>query len=79
MSQVAEALSVFDAEGEQAAVGATVEGCAEAPEALLSSRVPYLKDDVVAVHLQLLVEELYANGVEEVRIELVGDITVHER
>lgn len=78
VGQVVEALSVVHAEGEQAAVGAAVERRAEAAEALLTRRVPDLQSDVVAVHLQLLVEELHADGVEEVRIKLVGDVAVHE-
>jgi len=79
VGQVAEALPVVHAEGEQAAVGAAVERRAEAAEALLARRVPDLQGDVAAVHLQLPVEELHADGVEEVRVELVGDVAVHER
>lgn len=66
VSQVAKTLSIIQAEGEQAAVGATVKRCAEAAEAFLTRRVPNLQRDLLAVHFQLLVEELHANGVEEV-------------
>lgn len=79
VSQVAKALPVVQAEGEQAAVGAAVERRAEAAEALLTRRVPDLQRDLLAVHLQLLVEELHADGVEEVGVEFVGDVSVHER
>lgn len=79
VSQVAKTLSVVQAEGEQAAVGAPVERRAQAAEALLSRRVPDLQRDLLAVHLQLLVEEFHANGVEEVRVKLVGYVAVHER
>lgn len=77
--QVAKALSIVQAEGEQAAVRAAVEGRAEAAEALLARRVPDLQRDLLAVHLQLLVEELHADGVEEVRVKFVGDVAVHKR
>lgn len=79
VGQVAEALAVVQAEGEQAAVGAAVERRAEAAEALLPRRVPDLQGDAPPVHLQLLVEELHPDGVEEVRVKLVGDVAVHER
>lgn len=79
VSQVAETLSIVQAEGEQAAVRAPVEGRAEAAEALLARRVPDLQRDPLAVHLQLLVEEFHADGVEEVRVEFVGYVAVHER
>lgn len=78
VGQVAEALSVIKAEGEQAAVRAAVERRAEAAEALLTRRVPDLESDVVAVHLQLLVQEFHTNGVEKVRVKLIGNIAVHE-
>lgn len=76
--QVLETLSVVQAEGEQAAVGAAVERRAEAAETLLTRRVPDLQGDAAPVHLQLFVQELHAYGVEEVRVELVGDVSVHE-
>lgn len=79
VSQVAEALPVVEAEGEQAAVRATVERRAEAAEALLAGCVPDLQGDVLAVDLELLVQELHADGVEEVRVKLIGDVAVHER
>ena len=78
VGQVVEALAVVHAEGEQAAVGAAVEGRAQAAEALLPRRVPDLQRHRAPVHLQLLVEELHADGVEQVRVELVGDVAVHE-
>lgn len=79
VSQVAKTLSIVQAEGEQAAVGAPVERRAEAAEALLTRRVPDLQRDLLAVHLQLLVEEFHADGVEEVRVKFVGYVAVHER
>lgn len=78
VSQVAKTLSIIQAEGEQAAVGAAVKRRAEAAEAFLTRRVPDLQRDLLAVHLQLPVEELHANGVEEVRVKFVGYIAVHE-
>lgn len=77
--QIVEALSVVQTEGEEAAVRAAVERRAETAETLLARSVPDLQGDVVPVHLQLFVEELHTDGVEEVRVELVGDVAVHER
>lgn len=77
--EVVEALAVVHAEGEQAAVGAAVEGRPQAPESLLTRRVPDLQRDRAAVHLQVFIEELHADGVEEMGVELVCDVAVHER
>ncbi|TRZ00073.1 hypothetical protein DNTS_004631 [Danionella cerebrum] len=65
VGEVLKALGIIYAEGEQAAVGATVERCPQAAKPLLTSRVPNLKRDRAAVHLQVFVEELHADGVEE--------------
>ena len=78
VAHVQKTLAVVHAEGEQAAVGAPVERSPQAAEALLAGRVPDLQGDHVAVYLQVLVEELHADGVEEVCVEFVGDVAVHE-
>ena len=78
VAQIEKTLAVIYAEGEQAAVRAAIERSPQAAEALLASRVPDLQGHLVAIHLQLLVEELHADGVEKVRIELVGDVAIHE-
>lgn len=78
VAQVEKTLVVVHAEGEQAAVRAAIERSPEAAEALLARGVPDLQGDLVAVDLQLLVEELHADGVEKVRVELVGDVAIHE-
>lgn len=78
VAQVEETLVVVHAEGEQAAVGAAIERSPEAAEALLARSVPDLQSDLVAVDLQLLVQELHADGVKKVRVKLVGDVTIHQ-
>ncbi len=77
--EVLEALGVVHAEGQQAAVGAAVEGRPQAAESLLTGRIPDLQRDRAAVHLQVFIEELHADGVKEMGVELVSDVAVHER
>lgn len=66
-AEVLEALQVIHGEREQAAVGSSVEWCAQGLEALLASRVPNLKGDEASVHFQVPVEELDTDGVERLR------------
>lgn len=73
-----EALAVVHAEGQQAAVGAAVEGRSQTAESLLAGRIPDLQRDGAPVDLQVFIEELYADGVEEMGVKLVGDVAVHE-
>lgn len=77
--EVVEALAVVHAEGQQAAVGAAVEGRPQAAESLLAGRIPDLQRDRTAVNLQVFIEELHTDGVKEMGVKLVGDVTVHER
>ncbi|KAG7227651.1 hypothetical protein INR49_029412, partial [Caranx melampygus] len=61
VAQVEKTLAVIYAEGEQAAVRATIERSPQAAEALLASSVPDLQGNLMAIHLQVLVEELNAD------------------
>ena len=77
--QIAEALVVVDGEREQATIGAAVEGRPQAAESLLSGRVPDLKRERLATDDDVFVQELHADRVVQLRVELVTDEPVHQR